>query len=158
MGPFEIKKDLPIPNGPMVPTPGNVRPRAYPATVNEYTLLPDLPSPMRRYHVTVTLPQPDGDEPLSPPGDQALLVLTAAAIAARGLLTASTCAQSVVTMVVELPSVADALEAGVAVARVLHAGDGMASVIAEPVASHPFGYATEGQPAAVQLGPRNPRS
>jgi hypothetical protein len=103
--------------------------------VNEYTLLPDLPSPMRRYHVTVTLPRPDGDEPLTPPEGQALIVLTAAAIAARGLLTASAGAQSVVSMVVEQPSVADALEAGVAVARFLASGDGMASVTAEPVAS-----------------------
>jgi hypothetical protein len=41
--------------------------------------------------------------------------------------------QSVVSMIVELPSVADALEVGVAVARALHGGDGMASVVAEPV-------------------------
>jgi len=116
------------------PAPWNVRPSAYRAIVNEYTLLPDLPTPVRRYHVTVMLPRPDGDEPLSPGGGQALIQLTAAAIAAQGLLTASTCAQSVVSMIVELPSVADALEAGVAVARLLHGGHGMASVTAEPVA------------------------
>jgi hypothetical protein len=118
----------------------NVRPFTYRAIVNEYTLLPDLPSPMRRYHVTVTLPQADGDaddddEVLSPPGGRAVIQLTAAVIAADGLLTASACAQSVVSMIVELPSVADALQAGVAVARVLQRGDGMASVIAEPVAT-----------------------
>jgi hypothetical protein len=115
----------------------NVRPCRYRAIVNEYTLLPDLPSPMRRYHVTVALPRPDGDEALPQPAGHALLTLTAAAIAAQGLLTASTCAQSVVSMVVELPCVADALEAGVAVARVLQGGDGMASVTAEPIATGP---------------------
>jgi hypothetical protein len=103
--------------------------------VNEYTLLPDLPAPMRRYHVTVTLPRPEGEEPQLPPGGQAVLALTAVAIAAEGLLTASTGTQSVVSMIVELPSVADALEAGVAVARVLQGGDGMTSVTAEPVAT-----------------------
>jgi hypothetical protein len=36
---------------------------------------------------------------------------------------------------VELPSIADALAAGVAVARVLEAGDEMASVTAERVAA-----------------------
>jgi hypothetical protein len=56
---------------------------------------------------------------------------------AEGLLTAWTCTKSVVSMVVELPSVADALEAGVAVARALQSGDGMASVTAEPVVPSP---------------------
>jgi hypothetical protein len=88
----------------------------------------------------VTLPEADGDADdddavLWPPGGRAVLQLTAAVIAADGLLTASTCAQSVVSMIVELPSVADALQAGVAVARVLQRGDGLASVIAEPVAT-----------------------
>lgn len=101
--------------------------------MNEYTLLPDLPCPMRRYHVTVTLPRPEGEESLLPAGGQAVIQLTAAAIAAEGLLTASTGTQSVVSMIVELRSVADALEAGVAVARFLHGGDGMTSVTAEPV-------------------------
>jgi hypothetical protein len=102
--------------------------------VNEDTLLPDLPCSMRRYLVTVTLPQLYGDEPLMPPEGQAAIELTAAAIAAEGLLTAWTCTRSVVSMIVEVPSVADALEVGVAVARALHGGDGMASVTAEPVA------------------------
>jgi hypothetical protein len=84
--------------------------------------------------VTVTLPRPDGDEALLPPGGQATVELVAAAIAAEGLLTAWTCAQSVVLMVVELPGTADALAAGVAVAQVLGVGDGMASVAAESVA------------------------
>jgi hypothetical protein len=59
--------------------------------VNEYTLLPDLPCSMRRYHVTVTLPRPHGDEALVPAEGQAVIELTAAAIAAEGLLTAWTC-------------------------------------------------------------------
>jgi hypothetical protein len=42
--------------------------------------------------------------------------------------------QLVVSMIVELPSTADALAAGVAVARVLKGGDGMASVTVEPIA------------------------
>ena len=120
--------------------------------MNEYTLLPDLPTPMRRYHVTVMLPRPDGDEPPSPGGGQALLQLTAAAIAAQGLLTASTCAHSVVSMIVELPSVADALEAGVAVARVLQRTDGTASVTAEPVAAGPRLPAPD-RPATPRPGP-----
>jgi hypothetical protein len=103
--------------------------------VSEYTLLPDLPCPMRRYHVTVMLPRSDTGEPPSPSGGLAMLELAAAAIAADGLLTASAGTQSVVSMVVELPSVADALGAGVAVARVLQGADGMASVTAEPVAA-----------------------
>lgn len=42
-----------------------------------------------------------------------------------------------VSMVVELPSVADALGAGVAVARVLQSGDGMATVTAALTARSP---------------------
>ena len=87
--------------------------------------------------MTVTLPRPDRDESLVPPEGQAVIELTAAAILAEGLLTAWTCPKSVVSMVVELPSVAHALEAGVAVARALQSGDGIASVTAEPVAPSP---------------------
>ena len=68
-----------------------------------------------------------------PPAGQAAVELAAAAIAANGLLTAWSCTQTTVSMTVELPSVADALSAGVAVARVLGGGDGIASVTAEPV-------------------------
>jgi hypothetical protein len=102
--------------------------------VNEYTLLPDLPCPMRRYQVTVTLLRLEEDEALVRPEDQAVMELTAVATVAEGLLTAWTGTKSVVSMIVELPSVADALETGVAVARALHSGDGMAQVTAEPVA------------------------
>lgn len=112
----------------------NVRLCTYGVLVNEYTLLPDLPRAMRRYHVTVTLPRLDGNEALVPAEGQAVIELTAAAILAEGLLTAWTSTKSVVSMVVELPSVADALEAGVTVARVLQASDGTASVTAEPIA------------------------
>lgn len=105
--------------------------------VNEYTLLPELPRSMRRYHVTVTLPRPDGDEALVAPEGQAVIELTAAAILVEGLLTVWTYPRSVVSMIVELPSVADALQAGVAVARALPAGHGMASVTAEPVGKSP---------------------
>lgn len=80
--------------------------------VNEYTLLPDLPSPMRRFQVTVTLPWAVGDQPLHPPQGQAVVELAAAAVAAEGLLTAWTRTKSVVSMIVELPSMADALAAG----------------------------------------------
>ena len=87
--------------------------------------------------MTVTLPRPDRNEALVPPEGQAVVELTAAAILAEGLLTAWTCTKSVLSMVVELPSVADALDAGVAVARALQSGDGVASVTAEPVAPSP---------------------
>ena len=84
--------------------------------------------------MTVTLPRQDEDEVLLPPEGRAAIELTAAVVAAEGLLTAWTCTNAMVSMIVELPSVADALEAGVAVARILHGGDGMASVTAGPVA------------------------
>jgi hypothetical protein len=60
--------------------------------------------------------------------------MAAAAIAAEGLLTAWTCRQSVVSMIVDLPSMADALAAGAQMARVLGSGDGLASVTAQPIA------------------------
>jgi hypothetical protein len=103
--------------------------------VSQYTLLPEVPHPPLTYQVTVTLPRPDRDEVLLPPGGHAAVELAAAVIAAHGLLTAWTCTQSVVSMIVELPSLADALAAGVAVAQVLGGGDGMASVTAERVAT-----------------------
>jgi hypothetical protein len=53
-------------------------------SVSEYTLLPDVPCPLRKYQVTVTLPRPDGEEALLPPGGQAAAELAAAAIAAEG--------------------------------------------------------------------------
>ena len=114
--------------------------------VNEYTLLPEVPRPLRKYQVTVTLPRPEATETLLPPQSQAVVELTAAAIAAEGLLTAWTCTQSVVSMIVELPSMTDALAAGVAVARALDGGDGRASVIAEPVA----GEGDKPDPAQVE--------
>lgn len=101
--------------------------------MNEYTLLPDLPRSLRRYQVSVTLPRPGGNDALVLPEGQAVVELTAAAVLAEGLVTAWTGTKSVVSMVVELPSVADALEAGVAVARVLQGGAGVASVTAEPI-------------------------
>ena len=85
--------------------------------------------------MTVTLPRPAGVEALLPPGSQAAVDMTAAAIAAEGLLTAWTCRQSVVSMIVDLPSMADALTAGAQMARVLDSGDGLASVTAQPIAS-----------------------
>jgi len=77
--------------------------------------------------------RPDGNEPLLPPGGQAAAELAGGGKAAEGLLTAATSTHSVVSMIVELPSTADALAAGVAVARLLQGSDGMASVRAEPV-------------------------
>ena len=56
-------------------------------------------------------------------------------IAAERLLTAWTCRQSVVSMIVDLPSMADALTAGAQMARVLGSGDGLASVTAKPIAA-----------------------
>jgi len=83
--------------------PWNVTPWTYRVIVSEYTL-PEVPRPRRRYEVTVTLPRPAGVEALVPPGGQAAVDITAAAIAAEGLLTAWTCRQSVVSMIVDLPS------------------------------------------------------
>jgi hypothetical protein len=101
--------------------------------VSEYTL-PEVPRPRRRYEVTVTLPRPTDVDALLP-GGQAAVDIAAAAIAAEGLLTDWTCRQSVVSMIVDLPSMADALAAGAQVARVLGSGDGLASVTAQPIAT-----------------------
>jgi hypothetical protein len=113
----------------------NVRPTVYRVAVSEYTLLPDVPCPLRRYLVTVTLKRSDRDDALLAAGGQAVAELAAAAVVADGLVTAWTCTQSLVSMVVELQCTADALAAGVALARVLGGADGTASVTAEPVAS-----------------------
>lgn len=96
------------------------------------TLLPDVPRPPRRYQVTVTLPRPDGDDGPLLAVVQAIAELTAAAVAAQGLLTAWTSAQAVLSMVVEALCQADALAAGVEVVRAL-GGELGASVEAEPV-------------------------
>ena len=84
--------------------------------------------------MTVTLSRPADVEALLPPGGQAAVDMAAAAIAADGLLTAWTCRQSVVSVIVDLPSMADALAAGAQMARVLGSGDGLASVTAQPIA------------------------
>jgi hypothetical protein len=102
--------------------------------VSEYTLLPDVPYPPRRYQVTVTLPRSDDEDVLMSGGHVA--ELAAAAVVAEGLVTAWTCTQSVVSMIIESPTMADALAAGVALARVLGGGEGIASITAEPVARH----------------------
>jgi hypothetical protein len=113
--------------------PWNFTPWTYRVIVSEYTL-PEVPRPRRRYEVTVTLPRPTDVEALLP-GGQAAVDIAAAAIAAEGLLTAWTCRQSVVSMIVDLPSMADALAAGAQMARVLGSGHGLASVTAQPIAS-----------------------
>ena len=113
----------------------NVRPSVYRVVVSDCTLLPDVPYPLRRYLVTVTLRRSDSDDALLSAGGQAVAELTAAAIVADGLVTAWTCTQSIVSMVVELPCTADALAAGVGLARVLGGADAIASVTAEPVAN-----------------------
>jgi hypothetical protein len=84
--------------------------------------------------VTVTLPRSDEEDALLSGGHVA--ELAAAAVVAEGLVTAWTCTQSVVSLIVESTTMADALAAGVALARVLGGGDGFASITAEPVASH----------------------
>jgi hypothetical protein len=112
----------------------NVTPWTYRVIVSEYTL-PEVPRPWRRYEVTVTLPRPSGVEALLPPDGQAAVDMAAAAIAAEGLLTAWTCRQSVVSMIGDLPSMADALAAGARVAGVLGSGEGLASVTAQPIAT-----------------------
>lgn len=85
--------------------------------------------------MTVTLPRPSKAEALLPPGGQAAVDMAAAAVAAEGLLTAWTSRLSVVSMIVDLPSMADALAADAQVARVLGSGDGLASVTAKPIAT-----------------------
>lgn len=55
-----LRLDIPIVYRPIG------RPRAYRVIVDEYTLLPELPSSPRRYRVTVTLPWPERGEALVP--------------------------------------------------------------------------------------------
>jgi hypothetical protein len=100
------------------------------------SLLPDVPRPLRRYTVTVTAPRPDGDgdDALLPPGGHAMVQLVAAAVAADGLVPARTCSETMVSMMVKACRIGDALETGLAVARVLDSGDGTVSVTAEPAA------------------------
>ena len=97
----------------------NVRPRVYCAVMSQYILSADAPRPLRRFTVTVTLPRPDGEDVLMPPGAQAAAERAAAAVAADGLLTAWTSARAVLSMVIVAPCQADALTAGAAVARAL---------------------------------------
>jgi hypothetical protein len=114
--------------------PWNVTPWTYRVIVSEYTL-PEIPRPWRRYEVTVTLPRPTGVEAVLPPDGQAAVDTAAAATTAEVLLTAWTYRQSMVSMIVDLPSMADALAAGAQVVRVLGGGEGLASVTAQPVAT-----------------------
>jgi hypothetical protein len=100
--------------------------------VSEYALPPDVSGP-RRYAVTVAVPRTgDWDDALLPPDGHAMLQLAAAAVAADGLVSAWTCSQTVVSMVVNAPGKRDAVNAGAAVASVLDGGDGAVSVTAEP--------------------------
>ena len=99
--------------------------------MSQYILSADAPRPLRRFTVTVTLPRPDGEDVLMPPGAQAAAERAAAAVAADGLLTAWTSARAVLSMVIEAPCQADALTAGAAVVRAL-GGERGAAVKAEP--------------------------
>jgi hypothetical protein len=83
--------------------PWNATPWTYRVIVSEYTVH-EVPHPRRTHEVTVTLPRPTGVEALLPPGGQAAVDMAAAAIAAEGLLTAWTCRQSMVSMIMDLPS------------------------------------------------------
>jgi hypothetical protein len=84
----------------------NVTAYAYGVLVSELAPTAQCPLPLRTFQVTVTLPRPDGDHELFPPGGQAAVELAAAAIGAGGLLTAWTGTQSTISMTVELRSVA----------------------------------------------------
>jgi hypothetical protein len=117
---------------PRVPSP-NVTSRAYLGVVSEYTLLPDVPCILRRYTVTVTVPRNgDWDDALLPPERHTALQLAVTAVEADGLVSAWTCEQAIVSMVVDAARKCDALHAGVAVASVLDCGDGAVTVTAEP--------------------------
>lgn len=109
----------------------NVRPGSYREVVDEYTL-PEVLWPSRQYEVTVTLPRPEDEDVLRPPNGQATAELAAAMVAANGLLTAWTSRKAVLSMVVTSRCQADALSAGVEVARALGAERG-ACVEVEPL-------------------------
>ncbi len=91
-------------------------------------LLPDVPRPVVRYQVKVTLVR--AAEGCDPGEDRALAELAAAALCAEGLLGVWSGTQAVLSMVLEAEDDASALAAGVAVVRALGGARG-ASVSAE---------------------------
>jgi hypothetical protein len=99
-------------------------------------LLFDLPSPPRRYQVTVTLRrEADGRLPTE---DQAIAELAMAALCADGLIGAWSSGQSVLSLYLDARDDAAALEAGAALARAIGGTRG-ASVTAERVQAPPVG-------------------
>lgn len=91
-------------------------------------LLFDIPRPLCRYQVTVTLKrEADG---CAPDEGQAIAELAVAAVCAEGLLTAWSSEQSVFSMLLDAEDDAAALAAGVAMVRAIGGSRG-ASVSAE---------------------------
>ena len=127
--------------------------------MTEESLLPDVPRPPRRYKVTVTLTR-TGDEILPPALSCGLAELAAAAVVADGLRLAGVDSATTLWLVVDLPCRADALSAGVAVARAM-GGEGAASVQVDPM---PAPQLTTGRSSredpfrAVGSGPFHPEA
>ena len=104
-------------------------PRWEEAAGGDFTLF-DLPRPLLRYQVTVTLTR---DAAGCDPGqDHAVAELAVTALCAEGLLTAWSSGQSVLSMLLDAEDDAAALAAGTAVVRALGGSRG-ASVAAERV-------------------------
>ena len=103
--------------------------------MSEEDLLPDVPRPPRRYRVTVTLARTDG-ETWPAALSYGLAELAAAAVVADGLRLAGVDSATTLWLVVDLPCRADALAAGVAVARAM-GGEGAASVQVDPMPAPP---------------------
>lgn len=96
----------------------------------------DLPRPLLRYQVTVTLSREAAG--CDPGQDHAAAELAVTALCAEGLLTAWSSGRSVISMLLDAEDDASALAAGTAVVRALGGSRG-ASVSAERVTASPVG-------------------
>ena len=99
----------------------------------DFTLF-DLPRPLLRYQVTVTLSREAAG--CDPGQDHAVAELAVTALCAENLLTAWSSGQSVISMLLDAEDDASALAAGTAVVRALGGSRG-ASVSAERVQGPP---------------------
>lgn len=94
-------------------------------------LFPDLPKTRtHRWKVEILLNRDGGDA--TPDEDQAIAELAAVIMLARGLVTGWTSRQSLITIIVDAASAADALEVGAAVVRALDGGRQGARIEVEP--------------------------
>lgn len=92
----------------------------------------DLPVTGRPWQVTVSFTRPPDEDQLVPPRGRDMAELAAAAVSAKGLMTAFRADRTVLVMTVEAASEAEALAAGTSVVRAIGHGRG-ASVAVMPI-------------------------